>query len=82
MGMERGVKETPSDADGGERLHHFKIAGGRSPSQAQTFEVNEQGNTARDRSEQKQCGKCGTRMRLGGSGPERTGIQLAVDQED
>ena len=62
MGMERGVKETPRDADGGERLHHFKVAGGRSASQAQTFEVDEQGNTARDRGEQEQCGNCGPGM--------------------
>jgi len=26
----RGVKEAPGDADRGERLHHFKVAGGRS----------------------------------------------------
>ena len=62
MGMERGVKEAPGDAHSGERLHHFKVAGGRSASQAQTFEVDEQGNTARDRSEQEQCSNSGARM--------------------
>src|SRR5437588_3899584 len=58
MGMKRGMKETPGDTDSGEGLHHFEVAGGRSSSQAQTFEVDKQWNTARDRSEQKQRNDC------------------------
>ena len=55
MRVKTGVEETPRDANCSKRLHHFKVAGRGSACQAQTFKVDEQGNTARDRSEQKQC---------------------------
>jgi len=46
MGSQCRVKESPRDADRGERLHHLEITGRGSASETQPFEVNKKRDTA------------------------------------
>lgn len=54
MQMKTGVEETPGDADGGQRLHHFEITGCGRAGKMQTLEINQERNPARNRREEKQ----------------------------
>jgi len=64
------MKEPPRDAYRGKSLHHFEIAGGRSPGKTETPKINQQRNSAGNRGEKNQGADCFERMLLRSSRPK------------
>src|SRR5207249_7954101 len=76
------MEESPGDANGGERLHHFEVTGGGRAGQSQSFKVNEKWDAAGDRGEKKKredgCGH----VRLSGGWPKGNAVQFSVDEKN
>lgn len=73
---ERGVEESPGDADRGECLQHFKISGGRGPGQPKSLKVNQKGNAARDGGKQGQKDDCLARVSLAATGQSEPALSF------
>src|SRR5437762_12524844 len=76
------MEKSPSDAHGGERLHHFEVTGGGRASQPQSFEAKEKWDGAGDRGEEKKCDDGCDDVRLRGWRPKGNAIQFSVDQKN
>src|SRR5205807_8770612 len=76
------MEESPGDANGGERLHHFEVTGGGRTGQSQSFKVNEKWDGAGDRGEKKKredgCGH----VSLSGRWPKGNAVQFSVDEKN
>src|SRR6266576_449162 len=74
--VEARVKEAPRDAHRGQRLHHLEIARRRSTRETKPFKINQERNSARDRSEENQQDDRLGGVRLRGRRPERRDMPI------
>src|ERR1700746_2071148 len=76
------MEESPGDANGGERLHHFEVTGGGRAGQSQSFKVNEKWDGAGDRGEKKKSHDGYGHVRLSSRWPKGNAIQFSVYQKN
>src|ERR1700719_833978 len=76
------MEESPGDANGGERLHHFEVTGGGRAGQSQAFKVNEKWDAAGDRGQKKKRDDGCGRVRLSGWWPKGNAMQFSVHQKN
>src|SRR6266567_4819065 len=76
------MEESPGDANGGKRLHHFEVTGGGRAGQSQSFKVNEKWNATGDRGEKKKRDDSCGHVRLSGWWPKGSAVQFSVGEKN
>src|SRR5438477_12367854 len=76
------MEESPGDANGRERLHHFEVTSGGRAGQSQSFKINEKWDAAGNRGEKKERDNGCGHVRLSSWWPKGNAVQFSIDEKN